>query len=580
VIRGCCGWKRFWGGFLLLIRLIFLLAQFTTGDFAITGAGTGVADMTCCDIDLTAPPFGVVAGDQSAGAANTAAINAAITAYSGTRARLLLPAGDIYVDQANGHDNWSVKFAAGVSDLALAGHGMFASRIVIQGAGDGGEWHGIMVDGASRIEFSDFGIQMGVVGHLDAGDQNHLVSIYCSAGQTSDIVGHRLFFGQAVGDGLRIFGDASAVTNIRFTDFTMRMAGIGAGSRSGVAMQRGWSIVELGNFYIDGVRNSPIDLEPGPGTMEYLNIHDGFIDQSLGQSDVACALGGQSHGRRAEHIRVSDVTVRAGRVVVMSTDDLLVKNISVVAEAQFAEPLFEVRQVNNDLRLQGLYLQRLPGSVGGNLLDVENAGNSTTIDGGVFLEGAAGYPLVFDGTANLRVRGSRIQYDGASPARHSGISVAATIGDADNAQIDEVQIASSTGKLGSAVSLLPRAGHSMQNVRVTSVHSAGSALSGVYLSYHPSATADATPFIAGIDNRPDVVWKQVDQGDNPITSIYPVIAGNPGGVCEMTGQVPPEAAVPAVPGAIYVYQNGDATARYYKSAGVGKIGWSGPLPVP
>jgi hypothetical protein len=62
----------------------------------------------------------------------------------------------------------------------------------------------------------------------------------------------------------------------------------------------------------------------------------------------------------------------------------------------------------------------------------------------------------------------------------------------------------------------------------------------VYLSYHPSATADATPFIAGIDNRPDAVWKQVDQGDNPITSIYPVIAGNLGGVCEITGQVPPE----------------------------------------
>ena len=154
-----------------------------------------------------------------------------------------------------------------------------------------------MIDGASRIELADFGIQKGTVGHLDPGNQNHLISVYCSAGTTSNIVGHRLFFGQAVGDGLRIFGNAAPVTNIRFTDFTMRMAGIGEGSRSGVAMQRGWSTVELGNFYIDGVRNSPIDLEPGPGTMEYLNIHDGFIDHSGGQSDVACALGGESHGQ-------------------------------------------------------------------------------------------------------------------------------------------------------------------------------------------------------------------------------------------------------------------------------------------
>jgi hypothetical protein len=80
--------------------------------------------LTCCDIDLTAPPFGVVAGDPSAGAANTAAINAAITTYSGTRARLLLPAGDIYVDQANGHDNWSVKFAAGVRRPTVSGQGI------------------------------------------------------------------------------------------------------------------------------------------------------------------------------------------------------------------------------------------------------------------------------------------------------------------------------------------------------------------------------------------------------------------------------------------------------------------------
>jgi hypothetical protein len=264
----------------------------------------------------------------------------------------------------------------------------------------------------------------------------------------------------------------------------------------------------------------------------------------------------------------------------MSTDDLLVKNMTVIAEARFAEPLFEVRQVNNDLRLQDLYLQRLPGSAGGDLLDVENAGNSTTIDGGVFIEGAAGYPLRFDRTGNLRIRGSRIQYDGASPAGHSGISVAAMIGDADNVQIDEVQIACSTGKLGSAVSLAPRAGRSMRNVRVTGVHSAGSALTGIYLSYHPDAAADTTPLITGIDNRPDSVWTQVDDGDDPITSISPVIAGNPGGVCEITGQVPPEGTVPAVPGTIYVYQNGDTAERYYKSAGSGKAGWSGPLLVP
>lgn len=113
--------------------------------------------MTCCGIGLAASPFCVATGDPLAGAPNTAAINSAIAEFSGTRARLVLPAGDIYLGQANGHDNWSVKFPSGTSDLALVGHGMFATRLIIQGVGDNGEWHGVLLDGATRIELADFG---------------------------------------------------------------------------------------------------------------------------------------------------------------------------------------------------------------------------------------------------------------------------------------------------------------------------------------------------------------------------------------------------------------------------------------
>jgi hypothetical protein len=539
--------------------------------------------MTCCNVDLTSPPFNVAPDDPSAAAVNTTGINTAITTYAGTGARLILPAGDIYVDRADTTRHWSIKFAAGVSDLALVGHGMFSTRIIIQGDGGGSDWVGILLDGSSRIELADFGIQMGVVPHPDPGDQNHLIGIYCSAGVTSDIIGHHLYFGQAVGDGLRILGDAAPVTNIRFTDFVMRMSGIGLGARSGVAFQRGWKAVELGNFYIDGVKNSPIDMEPtglNPQPMSHLNIHDGLIDQSLGHSHVAFSIGGVSHHARAQHIRVSDVTVLEGRVVVLSTDDLQIKNMTIIATAQFAEPLLLVRQINNDLRLEQLYLERQAGSQNGNVLDVQNAGDSTTIDGGVFLEGADGYPATFDGTGNLRLRGARIRYDGTSPGGRGGVNVVASVGDADSVQIDDVQVSCSTGKLRSAVTLAPRAGRSMGNLRVTNLHCAGSAANGVYFSYHPLAKADPSPLISGIDNRPDNVWKQVDHNDNPITTIFPTIAGNPGGVCEMVGQVPPEGSVNAIQGTIYTCQDGDATARYHKSAGTGNTGWSSPIVVP
>jgi hypothetical protein len=84
--------------------------------------------------------------------------------------------------------------------------------------------------------------------------------------------------------------------------------------------------------------------------MAHLNIHDGFIDQSLGQSDVAVADTGISHGPRAQHIRVSDVTIIDGRILVISTDNLCVKNVTIIAALASKSPVFAVRQVNNDLR--------------------------------------------------------------------------------------------------------------------------------------------------------------------------------------------------------------------------------------
>lgn len=539
--------------------------------------------MAGCNVDLTAPPFGVLIGNPEAGLDNTEAINAAITAFSGQRARLVLPAGDVYVDQAATHKNWSIKFGAGVSDLALVGHGLFSTRIIVDGVGDGGDWHGIMVDGASRIELADFGIQMGEVAKPDPGDQNHLISILCLSGPTSDIIGHHLFFGQAVGDGLRIFGNVAQVTNVRFTDFVMRMAGIGHGARSGVALQRGWKAIELGNFYIDGVKNSPIDMEPtgkDPQPMAHLNVHDGFIDQSLGRSDVAFAIGGVSHGKRAEHVRVSDVTILEGRVLVVSTDSLRVKNMTIVTKATSQAPLFAVRQINNDLRLENLYLERLADGNEGNLLDVQNSGSSTTIEGGVFITGVDGRPLTFDGTTNLSVHGVRIHYGGPSPEIRDGINILAGIGDSDSPHVTDVQIRTSAGKLRSGVRLAARDGRSMTRVRIRDLESAGSAATGVYLSYHPGATADATPILDGIDNGTDALWKQVDQHDNSITSIYPVIGGNPGDVCAMVGQAPPENAAAAVPGTVLTHADGGTTERFYKSSGTDSAGWSPPLIVP
>ncbi|MDA0166728.1 hypothetical protein OM076_41080 [Solirubrobacter ginsenosidimutans] len=533
-------------------------------------------------VDLRLAPYNVVANNPAKGSDNTAGINAAISACSGTRARLVLPQGAIYVDQADGTKNWSIKFGPGVSDLTLAGQGRFATRIIQQGVGDSGDWHALMLDGAARIELTDFGVSTGTITNPDPGDEVHLISVVSVSGTpTTDIFGHRLYFGQCIGDQLRFLGAGAPVTDCRFTGLLMHGAGIGRGARSGIALQRGFSRIEISDFYIDGSKNSPIDMEPtgtDPGTMEHLSIHHGVCDNSLGRTSVAFSIGGLSHGPRVAHMRVADVLVLAGRVNILSTDDLHVDRLTVLSsEAYPADvhgPTVAVRQINNDLVLSNLHLERTGTSAKGNVLDISNAGNSTFIDGGLFLAGVTGYPIYVADSRNLRVRSPRIRYEAASPAGKSALAVTALNRDADDVQIDGLEVVSTTGPLRAAIDLASRGAHSMANVRVGGVSCAGAAASGVYLSRGEGSRLDKTPLLTAIDNGSGRTWKQVDQNDTAITTLFPIISGNPGGICTFEGEAAPESAVSAIQGCTCIFRAGDSTGTYRKQTGTGDTGWS------
>jgi hypothetical protein len=533
-------------------------------------------------VDLRLAPFSVIAGDPTKGPSNTAGINAAISAHSGTRARLVLPGGAIFVDQANGTDNWSIRFGPGVSDLTLAGQGQFATRIVQQGVGDGGDWHALMVDGAFRIELADFGLSTGTIANPDHGDEVHLISVVSVSGRpTKDIHGHRLFFGRCIGDQLRLLGANAPVTDCRFTGLLMHGAGIGDGARSGIAIQRGVSRLEISDFHIDGTKNSPIDMEPSgadPGSMEHMSIHHGVCDNSLGRTSVAFSIGGLSHAERIGHIRVSDVLVLGGRVNILSTDDLHVERLTVLSSAAYPQDVngatVTVRQINNDLVLSNLHLERTGTSAKGNVLDISNAGNSTFIDGGLFLAGVTGYPIFVADSRNLRVRSPRIRYEAPAPADKSALALSALNRDADNPQIDGLEVVSRTGKLRAAIDLVARGARSMANVRVNGVSCAGAASSGVYLSRGEESLLDKTPLLTEIDNGTGRTWQQVDQHDTVIATIFPIIAGNPGGICTFEGEATPESAVPALQGCTCIKRAGDATRTYRKQSGTGNTGWS------
>ena len=551
-------------------------------------------------VDLSLPPYNVIANDPTASVAlaNTAGINAAIAAQQPTqnkptklktKARLVLPHGDIYIDQAAGSANWSILFKAGDSDVTLAGQGMFATTLIQQGNGDLGQWDAIRIDGASRIELCDFGIMQGVIANPDPGQENHLITVFnnVAGGITQDIYGHHLFFGKCLGDAIRLLGDkpSDVVENVRFTHGLMRLNGKvndasgRTGARSGIAIQRGYRNVEFAHFYIFGAQNSGIDMEPtGENIMDRAWFNDITVDNSAGNTGNAVSLGGVSHGARATNTRVHDIVVLGGRVNITSTDNMEVERLTVqttlVAKSDPAISLVSVRQVNNDLVLKDLRIERIGTSAPGNCLDIENSGNRTTVVGGMFLQGVTGYPIITDGCTNLRINGPQIRYEGLAPAGKVGVRVSATLADVANPQIDNIHVVSSSGKLQAAVRFDGRVSRAISNIRVSEIHSAGSATTGVTFSKGTGATFDATPQLHGINNGSDATWSQVDQNDNPITSIYPIIAGNRGGICTMIGQTDPEGAVAAMQGSEYIRQNGDTTTWWKKTANTTNTGWT------
>ena len=482
-------------------------------------------------VDLRATPYSVVPNDAAKRASNTAGINRAISDFglAGSslkqKARLVLPSGEVYIDQANTTDNWSIKFGTGVSDLTLAGQGMFATTLVQDGAGDGGDWNAIVIDGASGIEVCDFGIRQGIIQRPDPGQQNHLVAVFNNqvSGTTKDVYGHDLYFAKALGDQLRFLADASpqVVENVRFSRFIMRgngsviqawtpstaylvaaqvvnnnlqykcvTAGTSAatggptgtgtgisdgtavwdnvikrvGARSGVSFQRGFRNIEVDHFYVHGVQNSCIDMEPsGSNELSRAHIHHFFIDNSGGSTGSAVSFGGVSSGARATDLRVTDGVVLAGRMNTFSTDDALFENITVISTAAFvSDPTIAnvfFRQINNNLTIRNIRIERIGSSGTGAALDIENTGNRTTIDGGYIRQGTPADPVAIDSTTNVRLRSVQIVYEGSSPASRNAIHLHAIGANADSPQIDDVRIISTTGRLQAALYLATRSVH-------------------------------------------------------------------------------------------------------------------------
>src|SRR5438132_8291650 len=128
---------------------------------------------------MSALPIIIPAGanDPTKGTQNSNSIAAAIAAFTGTGAELLLPHGEIYLERLGASPSYCIKFGSGISDLTLRGQGMYATTLVQQGVGNGGDWHLLVMEGCQRIEVCDLGMIQGVIQLPERTQQQHLVSI-------------------------------------------------------------------------------------------------------------------------------------------------------------------------------------------------------------------------------------------------------------------------------------------------------------------------------------------------------------------------------------------------------------------
>jgi len=352
-------------------------------------------------------------------------------------------------------------------------------------------------------------------------------------------------------------------------------------ARTGISFQRGYSNFRVTNVDIAGAQNSGIDMEStGSGTLEYAVFDRVRIDNTLGNTAVAMTFSGVGNGDRTQFPRMTNVTIIEGGVLVASTDNAVIENLTVIMNGvrpnDPTQPLLQVRQVNNNLRIVNPQLFRGAGATAGLLIDCDNTGDRTTIDGGYYHQATDAGVIDIARTSYLRIiNRPQIKFDGATPAARRAINVLAQVGSCLSPQIEGVHLISTTGKMHSCISLQSRTGRTMDNVRVQDIHSAGSATTGVYFSF-TAGTMDLTPQITGINNGTDVAWAQKDASDAAVTTMFPIIAGNRGDVCIHVGDATPEGAVTAKQGSQCVLRNGDSTAVYRKTSGVAATGWVTP----
>jgi hypothetical protein len=538
--------------------------------------------------------YGVVPDDPGEASSNREAIQRAIDQHAGSGAHLVLPAGAIYLDR--GRYYTSLRFAGPrTTDLVLRGDPDRVSELVLAGDATGGLWLGIeIVDGARRITLRDFRIYQGTIDNPSPTQQDHLIQVNAQKAVTGDVEIDNLHFGPCIGDALRIAGSAPYyVENVRAHDFAMQVGGQpqapSRGARSGVSLQRGFRNVEISDFYIGGVKNSPIDMEPTTAAvMDRLSIHDGVVDNTLGQTAHAISIGGYEDGARKvtplTNSALRDLVVLEGQVNIINTESLALDRVRIYASgrgpmAGFADPLLYVYHHNQDLLLSGVDIVRDAGAAPGPLVLVLHGIDTYTtrmrVEGGAWssrVDPGARTPFLvaFESAQHVSLRGLRLSASGAAEGRY-GIKLRPSARDIAHVELRDVQIESADRELAGAVWVVATNQRAIDQLQLVDVV-LRTGRHGVVFDGTQGSRIQTTPVLQrvvcpGCERE----WTAVNAAAH---KVFPILArDHRTRAHRFAGSLPPEDNFSAPPGSEYVYQDGPRQLRFRKAAGDGARGW-------
>jgi len=546
--------------------------------------------------------YGVKANDPASNTSNTSAVKQALSDFASTGAELHFPSGTIFLDQDTVASPSSFKNSITVlgHDLVLSGEGMFATTLVAQGAGStipSQGWCLIEVaNGAKRVEIKDLALKQGTITNPPDQDHGHVLQISNtnSSSPTQDIYIHDVFFGAAIGDGIRIVGNppSSLVDTVRILNLTMHTGGhpsFPLGSRSGISFQRGYNGVEVGSFYIDGPKNSPIDFEPSGNLQQtHFNIHDGIVNNALGSTFIAASFDGSKGGTTlAQRSQVHNVTVLEGQVQFINTDHLDVSDLKVYdsssgpTDATTAGQLVYVYQTNVDLTLRDLDLQKLSGAQTGPLMiirgeKVKMPGSDesvlkypqrVTVEGGRFLQQTDQDVFDISSCDQCTVSGANIRWEGPTPASWQAFILRSGLVSMTNTLLANIKLAPPPfGRLKYVIWAAADPQTSIDDLTIVNIEAPEAATTGVLFDAAVDGIFDRSPILQGCDFKHATVTWATDHAAN--NRVFPIVAGSNSSLTarHLEGTVAPNEVVFGNLGDIYTFRPTPTSAQIWFKA--------------